>query len=448
MEGKPIKTNMKAAFENILVKISFIVLLILILIVPTFMVEQLIKERNNRQKESIQEVSGKHAQWQRVSGPVLTIPYTIPSSFGKDRSTKGNFHILPDQLSVKGKLNPEKRKRGMYETVVYGSSIHVEGAFDNIDLNAANLKLEHLEFSKAYITVGVSDLKGVTKQVAIQLDEQSYQFQPGVLSSDVINEGLHAYCALDSSLERRTFSFDLELNGTEFLRFVPIGRETQVDLTSSWSSPSFSGSFLPSERSITKDGFHAKWNVLNMNRNYPQSWKDKKYSIANSAFGVDLDLGVDIYQKTMRVAKYAILFVALTFLVFFFVEVKNRILIHPIQYTLVGISLVVFYVLLLAFSEQISFGWAYFAAASMTISLICLYSKTLMKKWSLVGVLGGILTIMYVFIFIIIQLEEYALLFGSLGVFLILAVTMFFSRKIDWFQVDKKDDLVEVKSKE
>lgn len=432
---------MKAAFENIFVKISFIVILILILVVPTFMVERLIKERNHRQRDSVREVSDKHARSQTISGPILTIPYAIPREDGKGDRSVGNFHILPDQLEIKGALNPEKRKRGMYETVVYGSSIHVEGIFDHIDLNASNLKMEHLKLSKAYITIGVSDLKGVTKQISINLNDQSYEFQPGVLSSDVIHEGLHAYCDLDPSLEKQKFSFDLELNGTEYLRFVPVGKETSVNMTSSWTSPSFSGNFLPSERAISKEGFKARWNVLNMNRNYPQSWTDKKYGIMQSSFGVDLDLGVDIYQKTMRVAKYAILFVALTFLVFFFVEVKNRILIHPIQYTLVGISLVVFYVLLLAFSEQIIFGWAYFLAAGMTISLIALYSKTLMKKWSLVGVLGGILTIMYVFIFIIIQLEDYALLFGSLGVFLILAITMFFSRKIDWFEVDKKEEV-------
>ena len=176
-----------------------------------------------------------------------------------------------------------------------------------------------------------------------------------------------------------------------------------------------------------------------MNRDFPQSWIGDKYSIDSASFGVDLDLGVDVYQKTMRVAKYAILFIVLTFMVFFFVEIMNRILIHPIQYTLVGISLVVFYVLLLASSEQIAFGWAYFLAATMTILLVCLYAKTLLKTWALSGLLGGILTLLYVFIFIIIQMQDYALLFGSIGIFLILAITMFFSRKIDWFQADQKE---------
>lgn len=433
---------MKEAFENIFVKISFIVILILLLIVPTFMVEQLITERNERQKESVQEVSAKHAQAQQISGPVLTIPYAIPRDDGKGDKESGLFHVLPEELAISGVLNPEKRKRGMYETVVYGSSVHISGAFDNIDLKGSNLKEEHLQLSKAYLTIGVSDLKGVTKQVSINFNNEDYQFQPGVLSSDVIHEGLHVYCKLDSVSSKQQFEFDLELNGTEYLRFIPIGKETSVELKSSWKDPSFSGNFLPTKRTVTNDGFTAKWNILSMNRNFPQSWTDNKYSIKNAGFGVDLDLGVDVYQKTMRVAKYAILFVALTFLVFFFVEIMNRILIHPIQYTLVGISLVVFYVLLLAFSEQIDFGWAYFIAAAMTISLVCLYAKTLLKAWSLVGLLGVILTLLYVFIFIIIQMQDYALLFGSVGIFLILAITMFFSRKIDWFQADQKETKV------
>ena len=429
---------MKVAFENILVKISFIVILILLLIIPTFMVEQLITERNQRQKESVQEVSDKHAQAQQISGPVLTIPYAIPREDGKGTRVSGLFHVLPEKLNISGELNPEKRKRGMYETVVYGSSVHIDGWFDHIDLQGSNLKQENLQLSKAYLTIGVSDLKGVTKQVSIKMNDQSYMFQPGVLSSEVIDHGLHAYCKLDSTLSKQQFEFDLELNGTHYLRFVPIGKETSVKLTSSWKDPSFSGNFLPSTRKITKDGFIAKWNVLSMNRNFPQSWTGDRYNIDSAGFGVDLDLGVDVYQKTMRVAKYAILFVALTFLVFFFVEIMNGILIHPIQYTLVGISLVIFYVLLLAFSEQVDFGWAYFIAATMTISLVCLYAKNLLKSWSLVGLLGAILTLLYVFIFIIIQLQDYALLFGSIGIFLILAITMFFSRKIDWFQADEK----------
>lgn len=433
---------MKAAFENIFVKIGFIVLLILLLIIPTFMVEELIHERNFRQKESIQEVSDKHAQAQQVTGPVLSIPFSIPLPDGKGVREKGTFHVLPENLSISGVVNPETRKRGIYETVVYGSEIHVDGTFERIDLSGTNLKSENLDLSKAFLTIGVSDLKGVTRQVTIKMNDKTIVFQPGVLSNDVIDTGLHAYCSLDSLLSKQTFSFDLALNGTKHLKFVPIGKETVVSLSSSWQNPSFSGDFLPTSRSITKAGFTAKWNILNLNRNFPQSWTGNRHHISNTGFGVDLDLGVDVYQKTMRVAKYAILFVALTFLVFFFVEIMNRILIHPIQYALVGISLVVFYVLLLAFSEQIDFGLAYFLAATMTISMVCLYAKNLMKTWSLVALLASILTLMYSFIFVIIQLQDYALIVGSLGIFLILGITMYFSRKIDWFQVDQKVDQV------
>jgi inner membrane protein len=176
--------------------------------------------------------------------------------------------------------------------------------------------------------------------------------------------------------------------------------------------------------------------VLNLNRNYPQEWTGQRY-VGSSSFGVDMKMPVDVYQKSMRVAKYAMLFIVLTFLVFFFVEILNKILIHPIQYILVGIALILFYVLMLAFSEQIYFDYAYLLAASMTIGLIYFYARAILRSRNLGMLTAAILAILYVFIFVLIQMQDYALLFGSIGVFLILGVTMYFSRKVDWFELKK-----------
>jgi inner membrane protein len=188
---------------------------------------------------------------------------------------------------------------------------------------------------------------------------------------------------------------------------------------------------------VSKNGFQASWKVLHLNRNYPQYWVGERASLEYSAFGVDLKLPVDVYQKSMRVAKYAMLFIVLTYLVFFFVEILNKVLIHPIQYILVGLALVLFYVLMLAFSEHIYFDWAYLLAALMTISLIYFYARSILQSNKLGGMTAAILTILYSFIFVIIQMQDWALLVGSIGVFLILAVTMYFSRKIDWFDLKK-----------
>jgi inner membrane protein len=346
------------------------------------------------------------------------------------------FHVLPDELNVNGKVKPETRKRGLFEVVVYQSDLDLNATFTNLHLDKLNVPLEQVELKKAFISLGISDLKGLSEQVKINVNDSSFICNPGVPSNDIIESGLHVVVPLSYEQQKLNISCKLDLKGSQELLFVPIGKETQVDLVSNWKDPSFSGEFLPHTRNVTKDGFTARWKVLNLNRNYPQEWTGERY-VGSSSFGVDMKMPVDVYQKSMRVAKYAMLFIVLTFLVLFFVEILNKILIHPIQYILVGIALVLFYVLMLAFSEQIYFDYAYLLAAIMTIGLIYFYARAILRSRNLGMLTAAILAILYLFIFVLIQMQDYALLFGSIGVFLILGVTMYFSRKVDWFELKK-----------
>ncbi|MGB5782368.1 MAG: cell envelope integrity protein CreD, partial [Eudoraea sp.] len=210
-----------------------------------------------------------------------------------------------------------------------------------------------------------------------------------------------------------------------------------------WSNPSFDGEFLPDTHTVDNDGFAASWNILHLNRNYPQSWSGADYYIHDSAFGVNLLLPVDRYQKSMRVIKYAILFLAFTFLVFFFVEVLNQVFIHPVQYILVGTAIVVFYTLLIALSEHITFNLSYLFSAILTLILVTGYVYAILSSKKLAFLILGMLGVLYSFIFTIIQLQDYALLIGSIGVFIILALVMYGSRKIDWYELrlgEKKDN--------
>lgn len=404
------------------------------------MVQGLIHERMQRKYEAVQEVSEKHAYSQEVTGPVLTIPYLVQykeQNTAEPKWAKHYYHILPHRLKIDGEVEPEIRRRGLFEVIVYGSDLDFSGDFNLEVLEKSGISKEQFQFDKAFVSLGVNDLKGVREPIKLKLGKESYMCDPGVLSQDLIHEGLHALTPINDTTESYSFEFHLALNGSEDLMFVPVGKETEVKLTSSWKDPSFDGQFLPASRTVNDKGFTANWKVLHINRNYPQAWKDNSYSIRGSAFGVKLQLPVDVYQKSMRVAKYAILFIVLTYLVFFFVEILNRILIHPIQYILVGLALVLFYVLVLAFSEQMNFDGAYLLSAFMTISLILFYCRSILRSWALALMTAAILVILYGFIFILIQIQDYALLFGSLGVFLILAVTMYFSRKIDWFEIGK-----------
>lgn len=443
---------MKKYFENIFVKMGVIGTLIILLVIPTVMVQNIIRERMQRHQVAVREVNQKHADPQQVTGPIITIPYkdvAIDSSAISMNSPVKYFHVLPEELHVKGEVYPEKRKRGLFDVVVYGAKLEVEGSFNFDILQRENIQANQLLLNRAFVTIGISDLKGVKEQVDVILDAEKYRCDPGVLSKDLVSSGLNSRVTLNNIDQNIDFQLDLSLNGSENLRFVPIGKETSVKLNSKWKDPSFDGNFLPTTRKVSDNGFEANWKVLHINRNYPQGWSGRKHNVNYSAFGVQLQIPVDIYQKSMRVAKYAILFIVLTFLVFFFVEVMQRILIHPIQYILVGLALVLFFTLLLSFSEHIPFDTAYWISSAMTISLVLMYCRSVMKSWRVAAMIASILLITYGFIFIIIQVQDFALLLGSLGIFFILGVTMFFSRKIEWFDIGaKKEDAKTLESTE
>ena len=216
-----------------------------------------------------------------------------------------------------------------------------------------------------------------------------------------------------------------------------MGKTTRVDLKANWNTPSFTGSYLPNNRDITEKEFSAQWQVLNLNRNYSQVMIDYTNfnikNIDNSSFGVNFKIPVEQYQQSVRYAKYAILIILLTFGVIFFTEIMNKTRIHALLYLLVGLALCLFYSLLLSFSEHIGFNPAYLLSATLTIILVggYMFGITKRKKPSLI--MSGLLGVLYLYIFVLIQLETFALLTGSLGLFIILAMVMYFSKKIDWF---------------
>lgn len=216
---------------------------------------------------------------------------------------------------------------------------------------------------------------------------------------------------------------------------------TLVRIQSKWNTPSFDGAFLPDKRTIDKDGFSATWTILHLNRNFPQQWKDNEYLIADWSFGVDLLFPVDQYQKSYRSAKYAIMFIALTFLTFFFSEVLNKIRVHPIQYLLIGFALCIFYSLLISLSEHIGFGLAYLIGSIAIITMITAYSASILKDKILTALVSFILIALYVFLFTILQLEAYSLLMGSIGLFIVMSVIMYLSRNVDWYSpISKIED--------
>jgi inner membrane protein len=434
---------MKNLKTNIIFKVAIIIIIVLLLLIPTTMVKNLIRERENIQIGAISEVSEKWGENQTITGPFISIPYdkyvkqfSEKDSVEKIIKVKKWLHFLPNNLVINGNISPEKRYRGIYEIVVYESKINLSGIFNSLDISKYDIENKNIDFDKATFNIGISDLKGIEKQVELDWNSDKIFFNPGTSTKDIVSRGIN--CPINvSNNDSLTFSFSLniDLKGSQFLYFVPLGKTTDVSIKSNWINPSFGGEFLPDSREVNNEGFKAKWNILHLNRNFPQSWTENDYSVTSSSFGVNLLLPVDRYQKSMRVVKYAILFLALTFLVFFFVEVMNKVFIHPIQYILVGIAIVVFYSLLLAFSEYIKFNLSYIISALLTLILITGYVLAILKSKKISFLILGILGIFYGFIFTIIQLQDYALLIGSIGIFLILAIVMYYSRKIDWYEI-------------
>lgn len=434
---------MKSLKSNVFFKVGIIIVLVLILLIPTVMVKQLINEREQVQRDAINEVSYKWGSGQIITGPYISIPYdkyikqfSKKDSVDKIIRVKDWIYFLPDQLMINGTVSPEKRYRGIYEVVVYESALKIEGVFSPLDFKKFDIGKGNIHFDKATLNIGISDLKGIEKQIGLNWNNSNIFFNSGTSSNDIVLSGINAAVPVGQNDSLGfSFSMEIDLKGSQHLYFTPVGKTTDVNLNSNWKTPSFTGNYLPDNRNVSDNGFTANWNILHLNRNYPQSWKGNKYNVQNSSFGTDLLLPVDNYKKSYRVARYAILFIVLTFMVFFFVEVLNRVFIHPIQYLLVGLAVVVFYSLLLSFSEHIRFNLSYLLASVLTLLLVTGYTTAILKSKTIGGLILGILSILYAFIFTIIQLEDYALLIGSVGLFVILGIVMYFSRKIDWYNI-------------
>lgn len=427
--------------NSITLKLLTITILMLLLLIPSAMIQSIIGERQALNEQTTLEVSASWANSQQFNGPVLSIPvvFSYPDT-DKETAVTRYWHILPEELNVTGKLMPETLHRGIYKVVVFTSDIRMTGKFSIKELLQAN-NLVRIELDKAFVSMGVSDLRGIREDVILEWQGNKLPAEPGTRIPTIIPSGItfdvpDLEGAVGSEI---TFKTNFSIQGSELLSFVPVGKTTNVSLSSDWPSPSFNGNFLPDSRKVNENGFTADWKVLQLNRNFPQEWIGDSYAGAlnDAAFGVNLLLPLDDYQKSMRSAKYAAMTIALTFLVFFLVEIMNRKKIHPFQYILVGLALVLFYTLLVSLAEHLHFNLAYILSAIIIEAMVTLYAMTIFRSKKLALVLFLILTMLYGFLFVILQLADYALLMGSIGLTMILGLTMYFTRNIDWYNISK-----------
>ncbi len=439
-ENTPMSRANSLLKNSVMLKLITITILMLLLLIPASMIKSIIQEREQLNNEATNEVSSKWAEEQLVNGPILTIPLTYEYEQEDKKYLKTKYwHILPENLDINGDVTPEKLKRGIYEVVVYKSKLNVSGDFI-INQKPDQQNLKAIRYDQAFLTIGIYDLRGIKNQIRLNWNGKDLKAKPGSIIPDLIYSGVTISVPNVKELLSKSidFNFSLDLQGSRNLSFTPLGNTTVVNLRSPWPSPSFDGNFLPDEREITEEGFTASWSVLQLNRNYPQSWigDSHKENLEYSAFGVNLILPLDDYQKSYRSAKYAAMSIALTFLIFFLVEVLNKRKIHPFQYALVGLALCLFYVLLVSISEHSNFNFAYGISTLGVVTMISLYSLSVFKKIKLSMLLLATITAIYGFLFVTLQLADYALLMGSLGLTVILGLTMYFTRNINWYQLN------------
>lgn len=439
-------TAMVARFFKYSVGVRMIVIAILtlVMLIPVSFVEDLISERESRRTEAFDEVSSKWGAAQTFIGPMLEIPYktTVRQERQNEKGATVSYteeitdyiRILPEKLTIRAEITPETRYRGIYKAILYRSNIRCEASFATAGVQELGISAEKILWAEAALSFGISDLKGVKQASPVRFAGSEYALNPGLLSTQALASGVTVRPNLEN-VERAECSMELDLNGSFSLNFAPVGRETEVFVKAPWRAPSFVGAYLPESREVQEQEFSARWKVLHLNRPYPQVWAGAAYTVQESVFGVKFLPDVDEYQKTYRTAKYAVMFLSLTFLAFFVTEALNKRVIHPIQYVLIGFGLVIFYTLLLSFSEHISFNLAYGVAAAAITGLITLYTRSVLGSVRATFVIFGILTILYGFLFIILQLQDYALLLGSIGLFVILAAVMYVTRNIDWFAI-------------
>lgn len=422
-------------------KMFSVAFLALILLVPAFMIQWVISDREWRRDDAVREISDKWGGEQTIAGPILNIPYQVleKDEQGVARMVVKYAHFLPEILQVKGELQPQIRQRGIYEAVLYTGNLQLSGRFAYPSFSDWAIPDNSVLWDRAFVSVGIPDMRGINDKVELSWKDKKILFEPGIETADITTSGISAATPLlAKGAEAIEFSMGINLNGSQQLRLVPLGKETSAEIHSKWSDPSFDGAFLPDTRTVDKNGFTAQWKVLHLNRNFPQQWLGSGQDIYGAAFGVKLLTPLDEYQKTNRSSKYAVMFIFLTFLGFFFVEILNRMRIHPLQYLLVGAALCVFYLLLISLSEHIKFNPAYWVSTAATVILITAYSSTIFRNRKLTISICVTLLGLYGFLYSLLQLQDYALLMGSLGLFSILAALMYFSRNIDWYNIGKK----------
>lgn len=405
-----------------------------LLCVPLVLTQGLLKGRAARQRQAEQDIQSTWGKPQTLVGPILSVPYRCADQPGG----RATAHFLPEELTVEGPLEPSVRKRGIFQAVVYRGDLAISGTFKPPSLDAWKVAPENILWEEAKVSFGISDLRGIHEALRMRVGEHDVELLPGTACS-LLPQGLHAAVSAQvGPSEVLPFALSLGFKGSRSLAVAPLGARTQIRLRSTWPDPTFIGAELPADRRVDAKGFDATWRSSFYQRPFPAAWSDAAAPalaasdrLQGSLLGVELLQVMDAYRLTERAVKYGVLFIVLVFTAFFLFEACSPVRVHPLQYLLVGFALCLFFLALLSLSEFLPFGIAYAAGALASAALIVLYSRRALQARRRAGIVAAELAVVYGFLFVVLRLQDYALLTGTAGLFAALAAVMYATRNLN-----------------
>ena len=433
--------------ETLTIRGAIVAVIALLMLIPLALMQDVVNERNSLYRGVLYDIANTWGKQQLLQGPVLVVPFiekhvskeTTTDEQGREKvKTKTKYLTkyavnLPKELNIDVTLVEQHRKRGIYKSLVYKSDISLAGNFDKLDIASLSDHIHQIDWDKAFLILGLSDTRAINDVTALNWNDTETGFSPGTKLTDLLSHGFHAsLMILDANAEQHQFSTKISVNGSKGFRFAPFGENTIVEMQSSWPHPSFQGMILPTKYKVKADGFTSTWSIPHLARNFPQTWvaPNQTYNLSEFVAGVDLFEPVFLYSKITRAVKYGIMFVGLTFLTFIIFELTTQSRLHFVQYGLIGIALALFYLVLLSIAEHASFFTAYIIAALINIGLISLYTAAALKNWSKAGIIFVLLAALYSVLYSLLQLEDYALLMGTMLLLSVLIVLMYVTRNL------------------
>jgi inner membrane protein len=436
---------------KLLLRFAIVGGLVLLLLIPLLLIRGTIKERESYRDQAIERVAQSRAGEQSLIGPVRVLPWTqeremevVGPTGLKTRELqleKGFDLQMPARLRVQGEMRPDERRVGLFRVPVYSWHARLQAEFTDKEYAPVSGR----SYGQPYLALGIADVRGLVGSPNLRVDGRAIALQAGAGVLEAATKGLHAPLRMQGDAgsgvlaDGRKVELEFVLDGTRSLSVVPVGDDTRVEIASPWPHPLFGGSFLPNERSVGDSGFKAVWAVSSLaSAAQEQLRRNLVADAVVESLTVALVDPVDVYTQADRATKYGILFVLLTFVGFALFELIKQLKIHPLQYMLVGLALAIFFLLLVSLSEQIDFWQAYLISAAACIGLQGFYLSGVLRSWKYGMGFATMLTLLYGVLYMLLDSENNALLMGSLLLFGILAVIMWITRKVDWYELSNR----------